>query len=123
MKITVQHAKMDRQSGTVIEFIPVADVNVPEEISAFGTTEDCLEYAYRYTNNINGSWSRKIGSDANDNVTVLADLVVSNRSGQPMGLRSSMMNDRFIINGEAEYKCAAFGFDRVVSSEELMVSF
>ena len=44
-----------------------------------------LEYAWRYTNNVMGSWSLKIGEDANDNVTVL----VEREDG--MGLRSSMM--------------------------------
>ena len=90
MKITVNHAKFDSQSGKVLGYTPVAEVNVPEEISLSGTIDDCLEYAWRYTNNVDGSWSLKIGSDANDNVTVLEELPVSKRTGLPMGLRSSM---------------------------------
>ena len=112
MKITVNHADFDRQTGEVLGYTPVAEVNVPEEIAAFGTTNDCLEYAWRYTNNVDGSWSMKIGSDANDNVTVLADLPVSKRTGNPMGLRSSMMGDRFEIDG-VEYKVAMSGFKQV----------
>ena len=30
---------------------------------------EATEYAYRYTNNIDGSWSMKIGEDANDDVS------------------------------------------------------
>jgi len=33
---------------------------------------EATEYAYRYTNNVDGSWSMKIGADANDDVEVLA---------------------------------------------------
>ena len=29
---------------------------------------EALEYAFRWTQNISGSWSKKIGDDANDNV-------------------------------------------------------
>ena len=112
MKVLVQHAKFDNQTGEVLGYTDVALVNVPEEISAFGTTNDCLEYAWRYTNNVDGSWSMKIGSDANDNVTVLADLPVSKRTGNPMGLRSSMMGDRFEVDG-VEYKVAMSGFKEV----------
>ena len=85
MKIIVNHAKFDSQSGKVLGYTPVAEVNVPEEISSSGPIDDCLEYAWRYTNNVDGSWSLKIGSDANDNVTVLEELPVSKRTGQPMG--------------------------------------
>ena len=62
--------------------------------------------------NVDGSWSMKIGGDANDNVTVLADLPVSKRTGNTMGLRSSMMGDRFEIDG-VEYKVAMMGFKKV----------
>ena len=55
MKITVNHAKFDSQSGKVLGYTPVAEVNVPEEISLSGTIDDCLEYAWRYTNNVDGS--------------------------------------------------------------------
>ena len=42
----------------------VAFVDVDESLSL----NEKLEYAYRWTNNVGGSWSMKIGPDANDNV-------------------------------------------------------
>lgn len=109
MKITVNHADFDRQTGEVLGYTPVALVNAVD----INNVNEALEYAWRYTNNVDGSWSMKIGSDANDNVTVLADLPVSKRTGNPMGLRSSMMGDRFEIDG-VEYKVAIAGFKEVV---------
>ena len=109
MKITVNHADFDRQTGEVLGYTPVALVNAVY----INNVNEALEYAWRYTNNVDGSWSMKIGSDANDNVTVLADLPVSKRTGNPMGLRSSMMGDRFEIDG-VEYKVAIAGFKEVV---------
>ena len=109
MKITVNHADFDRYTGEVLGYTPVALVNAVD----INNVNEALEYAWRYTNNVDGSWSMKIGSDANDNVTVLADLPVSKRTGNPMGLRSSMMGDRFEIDG-VEYKVAIAGFKEVV---------
>ena len=109
MKITVNHADFDRQTGEVLGYTPVALVNAVD----INNVNEALEYAWRYTNNVDGSWSMKIGSDANDNVTVLADLPVSKRTGNTMGLRSSMMGDRFEIDG-VEYKVAIAGFKEVV---------
>ena len=66
-----------------------------------------LEYAFRWTQNISGSWSRKIGEDANDNVKVLH----YNNDGS--GLRSSMVGDEFLVDGKT-FKVAMFGFEEVV---------
>ncbi len=118
MKITVEHANRNRQTGDVVNFTAVAEVQIPVEISAFGTTNDCLEYAYRWTNNIEGSWSIKKTSftladgssvangDFNNDVTVL-----KNRE-DGLGQRSSMTNDRFIIDGEQVFECSFFGFKK-----------
>lgn len=108
MKIIVQHIEQDRETGNVLGFTDVAEVNVwhTEDV------DEALEYAYRYTNNIDGSWSMKIGSDANDDVTVLAPLPVSKRTGQVMGLRSTSMFDRMVVNGKT-YKVAMVGFKEV----------
>ena len=43
-----------------------AEVNAPTN-----NINEALEYAFRWTQNISGSWSKKIGDDANDNVKVL----------------------------------------------------
>lgn len=110
MQIKVQHMEFDDITGNPMGFVDVALVDVSE--LAENSRMDQLEYAYRYTNNIDGSWAMKIGSDANNNVTVLAELPVSKRTGQTMGLRSTMMGDRMIVNGVI-YKVAAFGFEMV----------
>jgi hypothetical protein len=67
---------------------------------------EALEYAFRWTQNIEGSWSNKIGSDANDNVAVCH----YHNSG--MGVRSSMVGDEFAIEDGDTYVCAPFGFEK-----------
>jgi hypothetical protein len=106
MKVTVQHIEQDRETGAVLGFTDVAEVNVwhTEDVDA------ALEYAYRYTNNVDGSWSMKIGSDANDDVTVLASLPVAN--GRTYGLRSTSMFDRMVLDGKT-YKVDMMGFKEV----------
>ena len=107
MKVTVQHIEQDRNTGAVVGFTDVAEVNVwhTEDVDA------ALEYAYRYTNNVDGSWSLKIGGDANDDVTVLAPLLVT-ADGRKMGLRSTSMFDRMVVNGKT-YKVDMMGFKEV----------
>ena len=107
MKVTVQHIEQDRNTGAVVGFTDVAEVNVwhTEDVDA------ALEYAYRYTNNVDGSWSMKIGGDANDDVTVLAPLLVT-ADGRKMGLRSTSMFDRMVVNGKT-YKVDMMGFKEV----------
>ena len=109
MKVTVQHIEQDRDTGDVIGFTDVAEVNVwhTEDI------DEALEYAYRYTNNVDGSWSMKIGSDANDDVTVLAPLHVID--GRTYGLRSTSMFDRMVLNSKT-YKVSMVGFTEVTKN-------
>jgi len=116
MKVTVQHASLNPISGAVIEFVDVAEVNVwhLEDVN------EALEYAYRWTNNVSGSWSVKLtgmklsdgtefeNGDYNDDVTVLAPL---RKNG--MGLRSTSMFDRMVVNGKT-YKVGEYGFKEVV---------
>jgi len=118
MKITVQHAKMNHQTGAVIRYTDVAEVNITE-LLPFANEIECLEYAYRWTNNIMGSWSIKktsfpdpangdrINGDYNEDVTVLAP------RADGMGQRSTMMGDRMIVDG-VTYKVAVAGFKKVV---------
>jgi hypothetical protein len=107
MKVTVQHIEQDRDTGAVLGFDNVAEVDVwhTEDI------DEALEYAYRYTNNVDGSWSMKIGSDANDDVTVLAPLHVT-EDGRTMGLRSTSMFDRLVLNGKT-YRVSMVGFKEI----------
>ena len=71
------------------------------------------EYAYRYTNNLDGSWSMKLGEDANDDVEVIAPLISHN--GNTYGLRSTSVGDVMIVDdgeGFVDYfKVAGFGFE------------
>lgn len=86
-----------------------------------GTDVDAgLEYAYRWTNNIDGSWSKGEeivmegqlydNPDYNENVKVLAPL--REFMGRTLGHRSSSVGDMMIVDGES-YKVAAFGFKKM----------
>jgi len=111
MKVTVQHANFNPISGAVLGYTDVAEVNVwhTEEIN------DVLEYAYRWTNSLSGSWSIKLkdmtlrdgtvfeNGDYNEDVTVLVPL------SKGMGLRSTSMYDRMVFNGKT-YKVKSVGF-------------
>ena len=111
MKVTVIH--MPHPADTESDAVRVAEVTIPAEIK--GHTAAC-EYAYRWTQNIMGSWSIEDGNaDNNDNVKRLAPL---HEGG--MGLRSSMMGDHFIVHGDNAwshsetgevYECAMLGFE------------
>jgi hypothetical protein len=84
--------------------VHVASVETPE------TGEDALEYAYQATQNIEGSWSRPGNPDYREYVTVRAPLPFYD--GRTMGLRSSMMGDRLVLDGTT-YEVASFGFKQV----------
>ena len=100
----------------------VAFVDVPES----PTTMEALEYAYRWTNNLAGSWSRGEiltgdngetinNGDYNKNVTVMADLPVY--EGVTYGLRSTSVNDQMLI-GNQKYVVAGCGF-KTIDGEEV----
>lgn len=101
MRVAVFHKEGD-------SFDRMATVHAP------GTdVMDALEYAYRWTNNINGSWSRSDladNADSNENVTEIAPL----ENG--MGHRSTSMFDRMAIEG-AWYEVAGFGFEKIEVTE------
>ena len=111
MKVTVIH--MPHPADTEAEAVRVAEVTIPAEIT---TESAACEYAYRWTQNIMGSWSIQDGNaDNNDNVKRLVPL---HEGG--MGLRSSMMGDHFIVHSDNAwshseegqvYECAMLGFE------------
>jgi len=76
------------------------------------TGTEALEYAYRWTQNIMDSWSLKMPEDGNDAVTVMAELPVSKRTGERMGLRSTSMGDHMLL-GNTKYRVAAVGFEQL----------
>ena len=108
MKVSVIHSAFDDTPHVV------AFVDAPE-----GAEEmEALEYAYRWTNNVMGSWSiqSKVLSsgengDYNENVTVLAPLPVDDR-GQQWGLRSTSMGDQMLV-GNTKYEVAMCGFEKI----------
>jgi hypothetical protein len=105
MLVQVIHSAFSERNNP----ITVATVKAPQS-----DIDAALEYAYRWTNNVMGSWSRdeqvfEDGSengDFNPNVTRVAPL----HNG--MGLRSTSMGDRMIIDG-VTYEVAMFGFEKL----------
>ena len=105
MKVTVVH--------TAFEDAPqiVAEVNSPH-----AKVEEALEYAYRWTNNVMGSWSRKqemfedgtANGDLNDNVVVKAPL---HEGG--MGLRSTSVGDMMHVDGRS-FEVPRLGFQELI---------
>ena len=109
MKISVIHSAFGDTPHVV------AFVDVPE-----GTEEmEAMEYAYRWTNNVMGSWSIKkevfedgeTNGDFNPNVTVMAPLHVDD-SGEEWGLRSTSVGDQMLV-GTKKYEVASFGFKEI----------
>ena len=104
MNVTVIHKAFEDTPVTVAE-VETTHTDVME----------ALEYAYRWTNNVMGSWSRpektfengETNGDYNPFVTTLAPL----RNG--MGLRSTSMGDEMVVDGKT-YKVAMLGFEEVV---------
>ena len=106
MKVSVIHAAFG-DTPHVVAFVDVPD----------GTDDmNAMEYAYRWTNNVMGSWSRKEkffedgseNGDYNENVTVMAPL---HENG--MGLRSTSMGDQMLV-GTKKYEVAMLGFEEIV---------
>jgi hypothetical protein len=82
--------------------------------------EDAMQYAFRWTQNLDGSWSQGEdisidgylcdNLDYNEKVKVLAPL--RNHLGRTYGHRSSSVGDIMIVEGES-YKVASFGFEKI----------
>lgn len=104
MKLAVIHTAFEETPRTV------AFVDVPVDTVAAGI-DACLEYAYRWTQNISDSWSKKGELDGNDNVTVMAPLPVD-KDGKEWGLRSTSMGDQILL-GNKKYKVAWSGFEEI----------
>ena len=109
MQVAVIHTAFEDSPRTV------AFVNIPEDARS---TDEALEYAYRWTNNVMGSWSIQSeflssgkNGDYNENVTVMAPLPVDDR-GQAWGLRSTSMGDQMLV-GNTKYEVAMCGFEKI----------
>tara|TARA_Y100000022_G_C13073479_1_gene294460 strand:- start:159 stop:488 length:330 start_codon:yes stop_codon:yes gene_type:complete len=109
MKITVVHKAFEDTPQIV------AEVEAPHAV-----VEEALEYAYRWTNNVMGSWSIKKknfedgepNGDFNPNVKVVADLHID-ESGKAWGLRSTSVRDMMHVDGRS-FEVAGFGFTELV---------
>ena len=73
--------------------------------------ESALEYAYRWTQNIMDSWSKKGPQDGNPAVTVMAPLH-EGEDGKTYGLRSTSMGDHLLL-GNTKYEVSAVGFTKI----------
>ena len=108
MKVAVIHTAFEDSPRTV------AFVDTP-----YAVAEEALEYAYRWTNNVMGSWSIKKeyfengeqNGDFNKNVTVMAPLH-KDENGKEWGLRSTSMGDQMLV-GNTKYKVAMMGFEEL----------
>lgn len=79
-----------------------------------------LDYAYRWTNNIDGSWSQGEdisydgmmyeNPDFNPNVHVLVPLPT--HLGRTYGIRSTSVGDIMLTN-QGSFKVASMGFERI----------
>lgn len=121
MEICVIHA--------AFEDIPkiVATVDIPDDVQGEADDLDALEYAYRWTQNIHGSWSRGAklpdshvsfthdNPDWNERVKRIADLPT--HLGETLGLRSTSAGDFMSISTKdgqiRRYKVVSVGFDPV----------
>lgn len=84
------------------------------------TGTDALEYAYRRTQNIEGSWSKgpviewegaeHDNGDYSEDITVMQPLHVS--EGKTYGLRSTSVGDH-ILFGTVKYRVDSFGFSEL----------
>ena len=123
MKVDVFHADFD-DTGPTGTFTKVAVVAADTDLFDGAAVSKALDYAYRWTNNLEGSWSKKMAwlydssnkmvdnGDFNVDVEVVAPL--PKVDGKVFGLRSSMMGDKFVVNGK-EFAVATFGFDEIYS--------
>jgi hypothetical protein len=110
MRVTVYHNE-NMHLGDNATFTRVAVVEAPMD-----DVMEALEYAYRWTNNIAGSWSRtdiEDNGDFNPNVTRVAPL---HEGGY--GLRSTSMGD-VMFTEDGKYEVAMFGFKKCEEMEDV----
>ena len=108
MQVSVIHTAFEDSPRTV------AFVEVGER-----TGTEALEYAYRWTNNVEGSWSLGVrefedgesNGDYNPAVTVVGPMHVD-ENGKTWGLRSTSVGDHMLM-GTDKYVVASMGFDKL----------
>ena len=116
MIVKVEHISHELFAKQVGNFIHVANVRVSDDY----TDEQALEFAWRHTNNIDGSWSQgpeyndRYGRDPNPDYCEFVEVVapLHELDGHIYGHRSSMVGDRFSIDDRV-YEVAGLGFNRI----------
>ena len=99
---------MPKETNQTVAVIHTAFEDKPSTVALVHIKEGMtlsqkLEYAYRWTQNIMDSWSLKLPMDANDDVTVMGEIV------NGMGLRSTSVGDQILV-GTEKYVVAPMGF-------------
>lgn len=99
---------MPKETNQTVAVIHTAFEDKPSTVALVHTKKGMtlsqkLEYAYRWTQNIMDSWSLKLPMDANDDVTVMGEIV------DGMGLRSTSVGDQILV-GTEKYVVAPMGF-------------
>ena len=107
-------------------FSLVATVKVPEDMGLI----KALEYAFRWTNNVAGSWSKEevisYMNEYGDNVEETngdynKDVTPYDLRDDGLGTRSTSVDDRMILNGVV-YKVSDCGFEELdLTPEEINV--
>jgi len=126
MYILVTHREMD-ESGVFGSEKEVAIVDVPNELH--GDTIKCLSYAFRWTNNVDGSWSKPRtfqlsngefihdNGDYNERCNFIAEA-----HPQGYGERSTSVGDLMTIrldDGTATFEVMPNGFRRLHHFDEV----
>ena len=109
MKIEVIHAAFEDTAEHM------ANVTADDRMGVM----EALEYAYRWTNNVEGSWSLGVrefedgesNGDYNSAVTVVGPMHVD-ENGKTWGLRSTSVGDHMLM-GTEKYVVASLGFDKL----------
>ena len=123
-KVKVYHSAMFGRPDS--GFSLVAKVAVPEDEDPMVS----LEYAFRWTNNVRGSWSKEevisYMNEYGDNVEETngdynKDVTPYDLRDDGLGTRSTSVEDRMILNGVV-YKVAGCGFEELnLTPEEINV--
>ena len=123
MEIMVFHKKSDRNTGDDMGLGRMAIIECGDR-----EIDDALEYAWKRTNNIYGSWSRgryvegDINNDYSEDIKEIATRE-KGWDGKEYGHRSSMVGDYFVkcppdgIGVYEPYRVAPCGFEKVTDEE------
>ena len=111
MRVTVYHNEnLFARAEPNVTFTRMAVVEAPMD-----DVMEALEYAYRWTNNVMGSWSRtdiEDNGDFNPNVTLVAPL----EGGY--GHRSTSVGD-VMFTEDGKYEVAPMGFKKCEEMEDV----